>query len=251
MVLLAEADALTQIGIAIITAVGGIVAGVATTGCPLLVAWVKERRKAEEERRKANDLRQETNNLRQEVSKEKENLADALGREQELQEVLREQEERKLERMFIERQERLTQMQVLEDGKGEVMATVGEVLAKLNKQIDDLTDLVKSVQGRVNDLEERVQTLEKTGPSPPPPGVDPLPPWPPPPPGERKPVWFRGRVYRFVRFGGSNSRIETLNGSPDPLGELKEQGGTTGTIQNFRLFNDRHGLRPITSAEHP
>jgi len=80
---------------------------------------------------------------------------------------------------------------------------------------------------------------------------DPAPPWPLPPPGERKPVWFRSRVYRYVRFGGSNSRIETLDGKPDPLGELQEQDGTTGTIQNSRLFNDRQGQRQITSADHP
>ena len=66
------------------------------------------------------------------------------------------------------------------------------------------------------------------------------------PDGQRS-VYYRVRHYRFVRFGGQNSRIETLDGKPDPT----LRGQTTTTIPNSQLFNDAEGLRPITSVDHP
>jgi hypothetical protein len=133
-----------------------------------------------------------------------------------------------------------------------------EAIRQLRSEVAGLKQEVATLKGRVVMIEEQ----QRQKPPPPEPEPDeedmggdgngsPPPPWPAAPLTERKPVWLRGRVYRFVRFGGTNSRIETLDGSPDPLGELREQGGITGTIKNFRLFNDRQGRRPITSADHP
>jgi hypothetical protein len=56
-------------------------------------------------------------------------------------------------------------------------------------------------------------------------------------------VYFRGQAFQFVQWGGVNSRIETLDGSPSPL--LKNRTNTD-TCPNNQLFRDAEGTQRIS-----
>jgi hypothetical protein len=115
---------------------------------------------------------------------------------------------------------------------------INAVKVFVNKTVGDLRQ-------EVTDLKSRVATLEKQlssgGVSPPP---------PPPPllgtptrPGDT--VYHRGQAFRFVRWGGGNSRVETFDGSASPLLENRTN---TDTCPNNKLFQDPGGTQPITRA---
>jgi F0F1-type ATP synthase membrane subunit b/b' len=204
--------------------------------------------------------------VQQEQDKHKKDLADASRKERELKEALEKykkdlaearKQEGELKAALAAKEKELENtktidLQLIQQGEGMSPDQIPSILSTLR----GLTDQVEKLWTTVNALQQRVEALEDD----PDDDVDEdddgtLPtPWPSAPPSEGKAVWLRGRVYRFVKFGGKNSRIETLNGAVDPLKELKDERGrisNTGTIPNYRLFNDRHGKRPITSADHP
>jgi len=283
--LLAEGGFLSELA-ALITAVAGLIAA--------FVAWgkfLKEQRKrteAESRRKEAVD-RQEQAQVKQAEEYNQRIEAERREAAEHEQRIEAEKRKKELEEAVGQLETILAQMPKLNAPNGEPMDVIimqqminkavqpliariteltgavnqlGQEVAGLKQCIGTLATIEDTLQGLhqlVAKLEQRVTSLEQKTIKPEPdpePKEDgtPPPPWPPSPPGEKKPIWFRGRVYRFVRFGGNNSRIETLNGSLDPLGELRAETGAisnSGTISNNRLFNDRQGRQPITSADHP
>lgn len=238
MVLFADEGFLTSVTVAVVSVVGGA-----------LSVWLRYRFERQQRERELSDARQQSKHFEEEVVKLKLSMA-------RLAEPLPKRDAQ------VDIQQLTSHVRQLADTVHHLREEVAELTHRA-AAVTTLEATVQALRQQIAKLEQRISEPERRPPNrpdaPEPPqeieqGDDPLPPWPAAPPAERKPIWFRGRVYRFVRFGGNNSRIETLNGTLDPLGELRDDRGAvshSGTISNGRLFNDRHGRRPITSADHP
>lgn len=138
MVLLAEADAFTQLGTAIITVIGGIVTGAVTAGLPIWLTW---RHKYKEEKAKYQEEQVKHRDEHKTRIKAEELQKDAVRREEQAEDAV------------TELQRNLAAMEQLLPHQGETMDDrVFTTVQELIKKVDQLTGAVNQLRREVDEL---------------------------------------------------------------------------------------------------